>query len=117
MPRSLVVYYSLTGTNRRVAEALARDLGADLDPIEDVRPRRFLGVLRGVLEALASGVPAIRYGKDPAQYELVVVGGPVWGRSVAPPLRAYLPTRTGDACLPGWAASAATPASAAVSSP
>ncbi|HJK99554.1 MAG TPA: hypothetical protein RMF84_20165 [Polyangiaceae bacterium LLY-WYZ-14_1] len=105
MPRSLVVYSSLWGANRRVAEAVAEELGADLDEIQDLEPRGVLGICRGVLEALARGLPTVRFRRDPRDYDLIVLGGPVWGRSICSPLRSYLhqqrgrlPARVGCFC-------------------
>lgn len=89
--RTLVVYYSLSGTTRRVAETIADLLGADLDEIEDPSDRRSpLGYLRSVFEALAKGLPAIRSRRDPRQYDLVVLGTPVWAGTMASPMRSYL---------------------------
>lgn len=106
MPKTLVVHYSLGGTTRRVAEEIARPLGADLDAIEDIRPRGLFGTLRGALESLARGVPAIRHARDPSAYDLVVLGSPVWGLSMSSPMRAYL-LRHGErlrdvACFCTW---------------
>lgn len=49
----LIVYYSRTGVTARVAHALARTCGADLEQIADLRPRHGMaGYLRSALEAL-----------------------------------------------------------------
>jgi len=106
MTKTLVVYYSLGGTTRAVARHLAKALGADFDEIEDIRPRRFWATLRGVLESWARGLPAIRYGRDPSEYELVVLASPVWAMSMSSPMRAYLHEQRGQlprvACLCTW---------------
>lgn len=106
MPDTLVVYYSLGGTTRTVARDLAGALEADLDEIEDVRPRGLFGTLRGALESLARGLPAIRHGRDPAGYDLVVLATPVWGMSMSSPMRSYLHANAGKlhraACVCTW---------------
>lgn len=91
MAKVLVVFYSRTGTVARVAEALARELGADLDQIEDACPRVGVGgYLRSAVEAIAKGVPSIRSRVDPSGYDLVVLGSPVWVGTMAAPMRSYL---------------------------
>ena len=91
MANTLVVYYSLSGTTRKVAEQIAERLGADLDAIEDANPRRGLsGYLRSALEAGAKGLPAITSRIDPAGYQTLVIGAPVWVGAMASPLRSYL---------------------------
>jgi len=92
MARTLVVYYSRTGTTRLAAEAIAKALGADLEAIVDRTPRLGLvGYLRCALEAGTKRLPSIeRPAREPGDYELVVVGSPVWGASLSSPVRAYL---------------------------
>jgi hypothetical protein len=66
-------------------------LGADLDRIEDAVPRAgVLGYARSAFEAIAKGIPTVRFARDPREYRLVVLGTPVWTGSMASPLRAYL---------------------------
>lgn len=93
MDRILVVSFSRTGNTDRIASELAIALGADRDPIVEPASRRrgILGFLRSGREAWSRkpaiiGPPA----KDPATYDLVVLGSPVWVGSVASPMRAYL---------------------------
>ncbi len=88
----LVVHFSRTGHTRVLAHGIARALGADLEELRDPTDRSgVLGFLRSGVEALL-GVPAeIELPRhDPASYEAVVVGGPVWGASVSSPVRSYL---------------------------
>ena len=53
-PRTLVAYYSRTGNTRHVAEVIAAELGAELEPIVDRAERRGrLGFLRAAREGKA----------------------------------------------------------------
>jgi flavodoxin len=92
MSKTLIVYHSRSGYTRRVAQALARRLGADLDEIRIVQPMNgAMGYLMCAIEAIAGLTPALRpLRKDPADYELVVVGTPVWFWSPASPVRSWL---------------------------
>lgn len=93
-PRILVAYYSRSGNTRRVAEAVAAELRADLEPIVDRTNRRgLLGYLRAARDAYRGLATAIEpSGHDPAGYDLVVVGTPVWVASVTPAVRTFLGT-------------------------
>ena len=87
---ALVVFYSRSGTARRVAEALARDLGAELEGIVSSPRGGALGFMRCLLDVMRDrDVPATTV-LDPADYDHVVVGGPVWAGRPAAPLRAWL---------------------------
>jgi hypothetical protein len=95
--KTLVVLYSLSGTSRRVAEAIARDLDAD---IEEIRCPRYTGGFRGFLrmatDMLLVKLPGIeRLVRTPSQYDLVVVGGPIWAGNPATPVGAYLKEQGG----------------------
>src|SRR5512136_2440098 len=88
----LVVYYSRSGNTQRLCEDVAKELGADIEGIQDVKSRKGLfGWLRSGSEASRRKLPEIRpFGKDPAQYDLVVLGTPVWAGVMASPLRTWL---------------------------
>lgn len=89
--RVLVVCYSRNGTTMRVARHVAESLGAELDFIEGSGSRGgFGGYLRSAWEALGKGLPTIRATKDPASYDLVVIGSPVWVGTMSSPVRSYL---------------------------
>jgi len=95
MTKILVASYSFGGTTAQVARELAEALDADLDAIRDVVPRGPVEVFRGALESLARGLPAITHDVDPGDYDLVVLGCPVWGMSMASPMRSYLHAHRG----------------------
>ncbi len=92
MRRILIVYHSRTGNTRRVAQALAQRLDADVDEIRIVQPMAgALGYAFCALEAIARLEPALRpMKKDAAAYDLVVVGTPVWFWSLSSPVRSWL---------------------------
>lgn len=92
MKHALVVYHSRSGHTRRVAQALAGRLDADLDEIRTRRPcAGAAGVLRGGLESVLGWSPAIRHTRhDPSRYGLLLIGTPVWVWSLPGPVRAWV---------------------------
>jgi flavodoxin len=92
MDRTLVAYYSLSGHTRTVATAIAERCGADLEAVRERHPPTgFHGLLRIGWQALtgrrAQLCPAEH---DPADYDLVIIGTPVWAASVPPAMRTWL---------------------------
>lgn len=91
MTNILVVSYSRTGMTSQIGRELAGQLEADFERIEEIENRAgVFGFLFSALESLAKGLPAIRTVKEPHQYDLVVLGTPVWAGSMASPVRSYL---------------------------
>ena len=94
MKRALIVYHSRTGHTRRVAQALARRLEADIEEIKIVQPMAgWLGYAMCAIESLTALTPALRpMRRNPADYDLVLIGTPVWFWNVASPVRSWLGT-------------------------
>jgi flavodoxin len=90
--KTLLVFYSVSGNTRAVARELAASLSCDTDEILDVKRRSTpLGALRSVIEAVLKKEPAIKPPtRDPRDYDLIILGGPVWASRVASPLRTYV---------------------------
>jgi len=91
-PRILVVHYSRSGRTRAVARGIARAIEADLEEISDPTERRgAIGYLRCSIETVLGASSEIALPeRDPKDYDLVVVGTPVWNASVSTPVRTYL---------------------------
>lgn len=91
MPKTLVVFYSLTGVTKTAAEEFARVGGWEMGEIWDVHPRRGLWSRSQCLIESRFGLnPRIDYrGPDPSGYDFVILGAPVWGYRVASPLRSF----------------------------
>lgn len=90
--RILVVYFSRSGHTQKIAEEIARSLGADLEAISDPTPRSgFAGYLRCGFEASFKRLVEIAAAThDPGEYDLVIVGTPIWDMSLSSPVRSYL---------------------------
>ena len=97
----LVVYYSSSGNTRKVAQVLATKLNADLEEIQPMqrvdanikgKGSRNLGNMGRVVFAgkLKRTVALQENEHDPADYDLVVVGTPVYANTLPPEPRTYL---------------------------
>ena len=88
----LVVYYSLTGTTKMIAELIADRIGADREEIVDLKKRN------GPLSLMKNGAHASMRLKtkiqapenDPARYDLVVLCTPAWAWNITPAVRTYI---------------------------
>jgi flavodoxin len=89
--KTLVAYYSRTGTNRTIAENLADQIGADLDEIVDEKKRSGpLGFLGAGRAALGQKTTEISTQLDPSNYDTIILGSPIWAGNMNPALRTYL---------------------------
>lgn len=94
--KTAVVYYSQSGNVRYVAEQIAEALQADLIPVTPSKayPAKGFGkFLHGGRSALMGEAPALDfYSFDPTQYDLIVLGTPIWAGQFTPPLRTVIRT-------------------------
>jgi flavodoxin len=90
--RSLVVFYSRTGNTRFMAEKVAAELSADTEEVVDLKNRRgWLGFIRAGYDATRGNVTKIqKTQKSSWDYDLIVVGTPVWNSRLTPAIRTYL---------------------------
>ncbi|WP_052125268.1 flavodoxin family protein [Thermotoga sp. Mc24] len=87
----LVVYYTRSGHTKKVAEIIKDILKADIDEVMDRKPRKgIFGFLKAGYEATVGKTTDIIFKKDPSEYDLVVVGTPIWNGRVTPAIRTYL---------------------------
>lgn len=91
--KTLVVYYSFEGNTEYAAKIIAGRLGADLLQLKagNEPPSGFGKYLIGGRAALR-GEKAILYriNRHPEDYDVVIIGGPVWAGTLAPALREFM---------------------------
>lgn len=90
--KTLVVYYSRTGNTRKLAEMLKDTLKCNVEEIIDTQKRSgVLGFLRSGREARNRGVTVLEDIKnDPADFDLLIIGTPIWGGTISTPVRTYI---------------------------
>jgi flavodoxin len=90
--KSLVVYYTRTGKTKVVAETVAAELGADLEEIVDLKKREGkLGWIMAGKDASQKNQTEIApLKRAPCDYDLIVLGTPIWAWSPAPAIRTYI---------------------------
>ena len=89
--KSLVTYYSRTGNNRRVAGEIAEALGAEVEELKENASREGrMGFVKAGADALRKRPAQLhKLTHDPADYDLVVIGGPCWASTICTPTRTY----------------------------
>lgn len=92
--KTVIVYYSLNGNTKYVAEQIAARLGAD---IVEIRPEKafpdkgFKKFLWGGKSAVMGERPElVPYDLNTADYDRFILGTPVWASSFAPPMRTFV---------------------------
>lgn len=90
--KTLVVFYSRTGTTREIAEEISKSIDCDVEEIVDKEKRSgIIGYIKSGYETVRNKLPEIEDPKhDLANYELVIIGTPVWAGKMAVPVKAYI---------------------------
>lgn len=88
----LIVYYSRTGTTRKLVEVMKEELRGDVEEIIDTKNRKGLvGYIQAGRDAMKKYLTKIeKPSKNPADYDLVIIGTPIWSWNVSTPVRTYL---------------------------
>jgi flavodoxin len=88
----LIMYYSRTGKTRKIAEKIKEKLSAEVDEIKDIINRNgFLGWLSAGRDAVGKKLTEIKnVDKNPADYNVVILGSPTWNNSLSTPIRTYI---------------------------
>ena len=92
--KNLVVYYSLEGNTGSVAEKIKEVTGADLlrlVPKKAYSDKGFAKFLWGGKSAIMAEKPELeKYDINPADYDRIVFGFPVWASNYTPPIRTFI---------------------------
>ncbi|MGI5918180.1 MAG: flavodoxin family protein [Christensenellales bacterium] len=92
--KTAVVYYTYDGSTRVAAEALARQLGADVFELEEVKKRgkSALSFMAAGFGALAGKRSRIKndFAAEMKNYDCLYIGSPVWANKTAPAVNTFL---------------------------
>src|SRR5659263_252116 len=88
----LVVFYSRTGATKRVGETLAEMLDCDSEELLDTKKRSGPpGFLLAGKDAMAKKLTKLKdIKRDPALYDLVILGTPIWAGTLSSAARTYV---------------------------
>ena len=89
---TLVIYYSRTGNTEMVAEELAEALSCPAEKVNDgVKRSGLLGWLRSGRQAAKGAISELEpMEHTPGDFDLVVIGTPVWAGTMSTPVRSFL---------------------------
>ncbi|MFX1500652.1 MAG: flavodoxin family protein [Promethearchaeota archaeon] len=94
MSKVLIVYYSLTGNTKLIAEAITKSLNADileLKPVKELNAESGMKYFWGGFQATMKRKPKLKdFDIDPLVYDLIFIGTPVWAWTYSPPIRSFL---------------------------
>lgn len=90
--KTLIVYYSRTGVTKGIAEEISKSMDCDIEEIVDKENRSgIIGYIKSGFEAARNKMTEIETPKyDLANYELLIIGTPVWAGKMAVPVRVYI---------------------------
>jgi flavodoxin len=92
--KTAVVFYSFDGNCAFIAEQIKNRLNADIIHLQTQDEKKRGGFAKyfwGGSQVLMHKKPALKpYAFDPAAYDLIIIGAPVWAASPAPPLQTFL---------------------------
>lgn len=90
--KPLIIFYSRTGTTKKAAQAMADIFDCDVEEIFDTKNRDgAFGYLKSGKEATLKKLTEIKRTKNnPALYDLVIIGTPVWAFTISSPIRTYI---------------------------
>ncbi|MBR0599008.1 flavodoxin family protein [Sinanaerobacter chloroacetimidivorans] len=92
--KSLVVYYSLEGHTRFIADMIIEELGADrleLKPKKEIPKSGFLKFFLGGKSVIFHERPKLLTAiPELDSYDLIVIGTPVWASSFTAPINTFL---------------------------
>ncbi|MFO7809883.1 MAG: flavodoxin [Candidatus Delongbacteria bacterium] len=96
--KKLVIFYSLDGNTRMIAEKITERTGADLLELKtekEITRNNFLKIFEGGKQAILKARPKLlKFDFDVEKYDLIFFGTPVWAWTYAPALRTFFSEHT-----------------------
>jgi flavodoxin len=91
--KTLVVYYSLTGRTKLVAQTIAEALNATLVEITETKPRKlgpFVYLIGGLGAVMNRGSKINPTNVDLKEYDRIFVGSPTWASRPVPAINSFI---------------------------
>lgn len=90
--KTLIIYYSHSGNTKKLGDFIAARLSADKTHIEEQHQNaKLFTMLRLIFQVLLNKPSRISpLDLKPAQYDLVILGTPVWMKRLSSPMRALI---------------------------
>ena len=92
--KAIVVYFSLEGNSKYVADEISEYVGADtlrLEPVKDYPKGNVSKFFWGGKSVVFGEKPKLAsYNFDAKEYDVIIIGTPVWAGSFAPPVKTFL---------------------------
>ncbi len=91
--KPLVVYFSLHGNTRFIAENIALETGADILEIKTIIPYKpgspFMAI-KGFIQVLTRFTPRLSsFDRNPNSYDIIFIGSPVWAGTYSPAISSF----------------------------
>lgn len=96
--KKLVIYYSLDGNTAFIAKTIAEATGADVLELKLKKPFKAKGPLKfflaGMQVFLKKKPELLPLEKNPAEYDVLFIGTPIWAGNYNPAFRTFFSTKT-----------------------
>jgi flavodoxin len=99
MTRTLIIYYSLEGSTKLIAETIAEELKdgssdqvdlLELKPLKQPKSKGFMKYVWGGRMAMMKKTPELEdFDVNINDYDQIILGTPVWAWTFTPPLRTF----------------------------
>ena len=90
--KTLIVFYSRTGSCEKIAKDLAKSLKCEvlmLNPKKNYKG--LIGILKAGIDAQKKkSINLYSYDTDPKEYDSVIICSPIWAGSLTPVIRSFL---------------------------
>lgn len=91
--KKLVIFYSFEGNTRYIAEQIAETINADLlelKPKKEIKKSKFMKYVWGGKQVVLGAKPELeQLDKNPQQYDMIILGTPVWAFSYTPAFKTF----------------------------
>jgi len=92
--KSIIIYYSLDGNVKLLSETMAPEIGADILPLRPkkaIKTGTFMKYFWGGRQVIMKSTPELEaLTLNPNDYDLIIIGTPVWAANYTPAIRSFL---------------------------